>query len=72
MGKGVGVSLLVGATAALGRLSGDVSPGGWDSVVWTADAAIFLMVTALSALARPRSCWRSYRLKEDRLAEEDA
>ncbi|MGI6046147.1 MAG: hypothetical protein ACOYCA_04825 [Eggerthellaceae bacterium] len=74
IGKGVGVSLLIGAAAALGRLSSEVGLDGWGSVIWSADIAIFLVVFALSAivvLGYQYSCWRSYRLKEDRLAEED-
>lgn len=76
VGKGAGVSLLIGAAAALGRLASEVGLGGWASVTWLADAAIFVIVFAQSAaavLGYLYCCWRSYRSREDRLArEEDA
>lgn len=72
--KGAGVSLLIGVAAALGRLSSEVGLGGWASVMWLNDVAIFVIVSALSAaavLGYLYCCWRSYRSREDRLAGED-
>lgn len=69
--NGVGVSLLIGAAAALGRLSSEIDLSRWTSVMWLNDAAVFVIVSALSAaavLGHLYCCWRSYRSREGRLA----
>ncbi len=72
--KGASVPLLIGAAAALVRLSSEVGLGGCASVTWLSDAAIYVIVSALSAaavLGYLYCCWRSYRSREDRLAGEN-
>lgn len=70
----IGLAVLLSAAAVGGRLYNEVMLFGWDKVTWAGDIAMLVvmlgMFVPLFLLANYAS-WKSYRKREDRLAQEE-
>ncbi|WP_165048420.1 MULTISPECIES: hypothetical protein [unclassified Adlercreutzia] len=70
----LGITALICIAAVGGRLYNEVALFGWGEVTWAGDIAMFIFMFGMFGtlfLAAQYFTWRSYRAREDRLAQQE-
>lgn len=70
----IGLAVLLSVAAVGGRLYNEVVLFGWDKVTWAGDIAMLVVMLGMFAplfLLVNYAFWKSYRKREERLAQED-
>ncbi len=70
----LGLAAVMAVAAVGGRLYNEVILFGWGEVTWAGDAAMLVFMLVMFScliLAVQYAGWRSYRAREDRLAQEE-